>query len=220
MDGCLKSAFRLGCLAAIVVAAFAVWWFRDPIGRKAAHLFGRHSTALPPVADTSVGAPTPTALASAEAKLQALGQRGGPDSVLLNANEVASLIGRGIDWSVRKAFDSLRVELMDGTLAVDTRLDTRVIPASELGPLQGMLAPREPLRMVGTLTVGRPGVARWTVTELSLRGFPFPAPAVRAMTRRMAGADTSGAVPVQLSPGVARIVVNPVGVILYRRASR
>jgi hypothetical protein len=220
VDGCLKGAFRLGCLAAILLAAAAVWWFRDPIGRKAAHWFGRHSTALPPVADTSVGAPTPSALASAEAKLEVLGQRGGPDSVLLNANEVASLIGRGIDWSVRKAFDSLRVELMDGTLAVDTRLDTRVIPASELGPLQGMLAPREPLRMVGTLTVARPGVARWTVTELSLRGFPFPAPAVRAMTRRMAGADSSGGVAVRMAPGVARIVVNPVGVILYRHANR
>lgn len=220
MDGCFKGVVRLGCLAAIVVAAVAVWWFRDPIGREAAHLLGRHSTALPPVADTSVGAPTPAALASAEAKLQDLGQRGGPDSVVLNANEVASLIGRGIDWSVRKAFDSLRVELLDGKLAVDTRLDTSVIPASELGPLQGILAPREPLRMVGTLTVARPGVAHWTVRELSLRGFAFPAPAVRAMTRRMAGADTSGAVAVQLSPAVARIVVSPVGVILYRRASR
>ncbi len=220
MDGCLKGVFRLGCLAAIVVAAFAVWWFRDPIGRQATHWFGRHSTALPPVADTSVGAPTPTALASAEAKLEALGQRGGPDSVLLNANEVASLIGRGIDWSVRKAFDSLRVELMDGKLTVDTRLDTSVIPASELGPLRGMLAPREPLRMVGTLTVARPGVARWTITQLSLRGFPFPAPAVRAMTHRLAGADSSGGVAVQMSPGVARIVVGPVGVILYRHARR
>lgn len=220
MNGCLKGVARLGCLAAIIIAALAVWWFRDLIGRRAAHWFGRRSTALPPVADTSVGAPTPTALASAEAKLDTLGQRGGADSVVLNANEVASLIGRGIDWNVRKAFDSLRVELMDGTLAVDTRLDTSVIPPSELGPLQGMLAPREPLRMVGTLTVARPGVAHWTVTELSLRGFPFPAPAVRAMTRRMAGADTSGAVAVQLSPGVARIVVNPVGVILYRRARR
>ncbi len=149
MDGCLKGVFRLGCLAAIVVAAFAVWWFRDPIGRQATHWFGRHSTALPPVADTSVGAPTPTALASAEAKLEALGQRGGPDSVLLNANEVASLIGRGIDC-----------------------------------------------------------------------GFPFPAPAVRAMTHRLAGADSSGGVAVQMSPGVARIVVGPVGVILYRHARR
>jgi len=217
VDGCLKGVFRLGCLAAILVAAIAVWWFRDPIGRRAAHLFGHHSTALPPV-DPSVGAPTPSALASAEAKLEALGQRGGPDSVLLNANELASLIGRGIDWSVRKAFDSLRVELLDGKLAVDTRLDTKLIPASELGPLQGMLAPREPLRMVGTLSVARPGVARWTVTELSLRGFPFPAAAVRALTRRMAGADSSGAVAVQLAPGVARIVVHPVGVILYRHA--
>ena len=220
MNGCLKGVARLGCLAVIVLAAIAVWWFRDPIGRHAARWFGRHSTALPPVADTSVGAPTPSALASAEAKLEALGRRGGPDSVVLNANETASLIGRGIDWSVRKAFDSLRVELLDGKLAIDTRLDTSVIPQSELGALKGMLAPREPLRMVGTLRVARPGVARWTVTELSLRGFPFPAPAVTALTRRLAGADPSGGVAVQIAPGVKAIVVGPVGVILYREARR
>ena len=197
-----------------------MWWFRDPIGRQAAHWFGRHSTALPPVADTSVGAPTPRALASAEAKLQILGQSGGPDSVVLNANEMASLIGRGIDWSVRKAFDSLRVELLDGRLAVDTRLDTSVIPESELGPLKGMLAPREPLRMVGTLQVARPGVARWTVTDLSLRGFALPGPAVQALTRRVAGAGSDGAIAVQISPAVADILVRPTGVVLYRRARR
>ncbi len=218
MNGCLKGFARLGCLAAIIIAAVAVWLYRDPIGRQAAHWFGRHSTALPPVADTSVGAPTPAALASAEAKLQALGQPSGPDSVVLNANEMASLIGRGIDWSVRKAFDSLRVELLNGRLAVDTRLDTSVIPESELGPLKGMLAPREPLRMVGTLQVGRPGVARWTVTDLSLRGFALPGPAVQALTRRVAGAGSDGAIAVQISPAVADIVVGPAGVILYRRA--
>src|SRR5258708_10700606 len=143
VDGCLKGAFRLGGLAAILVAAIAVWWFRDPIGRRAAHLFGRHSTALPPV-DPSVGAPTPSALASAEVKLEALGQRGGPDSVLLNANELASLIGRGIDWSVRKAFDSLPVELLDGKLALDTRLHTNLIPPTSLAPPHALFTPPQP----------------------------------------------------------------------------
>src|SRR5205807_1801948 len=75
--------------------------------RQAAHVFGVHSTKLPPVADT-VGAPTPKALASTQTKVDRLKQPTGPDSVVLSANEVASLIGSSMDWSVRKSFDSLR----------------------------------------------------------------------------------------------------------------
>src|SRR5437899_9258465 len=73
--------------------------------RRAAHLFGPHSTKLPPVADTGVGAPTPKALSSTQTKVNRLRQPTGPDSVVLSANEVASLIGSSMDWSVRKSFE-------------------------------------------------------------------------------------------------------------------
>src|SRR5207248_5467286 len=59
-------------------------------------------TALPPVTDTAVGAPTPSAVAAGNRKVTALKRRIGPDSVVLSPNEVAALIGGGIDWSVRK----------------------------------------------------------------------------------------------------------------------
>jgi hypothetical protein len=63
-----------------------------------------------PRVTSSVGAPTPAAVASANAKLAALERTGGPDSVVLTANG-GVVGGWGIDWSVRRTFDSLRVEL-------------------------------------------------------------------------------------------------------------
>ena len=216
MNGCLKGVFRLGCLALVLVGAVAAWWFREPILRAGARWFGPRRTALPPVADTAVGAPTPKALASSQTKIERLKRPSTPDSVLLSPNELASLIGSSIDWSVRKTFDSLRVELLEGSIAVYCRLDTRAIPPDALGPLAGMLNPMEPLKLAGPLTIERPGLARWKVDELALRGIPFPGPIVKQLARRVAGADSSGAVPLRVSPAFADVAVHPTAVVLYR----
>jgi hypothetical protein len=163
-----------------------------------------------------VGAPTPKALSSSQTKVDRLKQNASPDSVLLSANEVASMVGSGIDWSVRKSFDSLRVELLEGKIAVHCRLDTRVIPPDVLGPLAGMLHPMEPLRIAGPLTIERPGVAHFRVTELTLRGFAFPEPLVKQLAQRVAGADSSGAVPLRVSPAFRDLAIHPTGIVLYR----
>ncbi len=216
MNGCLKGVLRLGCLALVLVAGLVAWWFREPILRTASRWLGPRRTALPPVTDTAVGAPTPRSLASSQTKAERLKQPSGPDSVVLSPNEVAALIGSGLDWSVRKTFDSLRVELLEGALAVHCRLDTRAIPPDALGPFGAMLNPMEPLRLAGPVTIERPGIARWRVEELSLRGVPFPAPMIRQLAQRMAGADSTGAVPLRVSPAFADVVVHPTGVVLYK----
>lgn len=220
MNGCLKGVLRLALLALVLVGALAAWWFRDPIMRTAARWLGPHPTRLPPVADTGVGAPTPKALSSSQIKVDRLKVRTGPDSVVLSPNEIASLIGSGIDWSVRKSFDSLRVELLEGTIAVYCRLDTRVIPPDALGPLAGMLRPMEPLRIAGPLAIEHPGIARFTVEELALRGFPFPGPIVKQLAQRVAGADSTGAVPLRVSPAFVDVAIHPTGVVLYRHKRR
>ncbi|MGH7539182.1 MAG: hypothetical protein ACREMF_11145 [Gemmatimonadales bacterium] len=204
-------------LVLLLLVGVAVWWYRAPIKRTLERLVGRRDTALPAVADTGIGAPTPSALASAEGKLAALGRARGPDSVVLSPNEMASLVGSGIDWSVRRAFDSLRVELGEGMLAVHARLDTKLIPPDALGPLRGILAEREPLRIAGPVAIARPGVAGWTVREMSLRGFAFPAPAVRSLAKQAAGADTNGTVAIRVSPAIADVAVHLGRVVLYRR---
>jgi len=216
MNGCLKGIVKLGCLAAVVAALALAWWFREPILRTGARWFGG-SQALPPVADTAVGAPTPAATASGKAKLASLGTAGGPDSVVLTPNEMASLLGSGIDWNVRKMYDSLRVELREGELVLHARLDTRALPPGALGPLAGMVGPREPLRLGGTLAIERPGLARWTISEISLRGIEIPGPMVRSISRQMAGVSADGAIPLKVDPTISDVAVHPTGVVLYKR---
>lgn len=215
MNGCLKGVFKLGCLVAVLGALALAWWFREPILSTGARWLGR-SKALPAVGDTAVGAPTPAATASGNAKLASLARAGGPDSVVLTPNEMASLIGSGIDWSVRKMYDSLRVELQEGVLVLHARLDTRALPPGALGPLAGMVGPREPLRLGGTLVIEHPGIARFTIREISLRGIAFPGPAVRSVARQMAGASADGAIPLKVDPAVSDIAIHPTGVVLYR----
>ena len=217
VSGCFRGLVRLVLFALLLLLLAAAWWYRAPLKETFNRLVGRRDTALPAVRDTNVGAPTPTALADASAKLSALGRRGGPDSVLLTPNEMAALIGTGIDWTVRKTFDSLRVELSEGSLAVHARLDTKLIPPNALGPLRGLLAEREPIRIAGPLAIARAGTARWTVREISLRGFPFPAPAVKSLARQTAGADANGAVAIGVDRAIADVAVHPTGVVLYRR---
>jgi hypothetical protein len=218
VNGCLKGLLRLGCVVAIAAALLALWWFRAPILRTGARWFGR-SQALPPVADTAVGAPTPKAVASGQTKVGSLRATAGPDSIVLSPNEVASLIGSSIDWRVRKTFDSLRVELLEGSMAVHARLDTQALPPNALGPIAPFVQPREPLRLGGTLAIDRPGIARFTIREISLRGFAFPGPAVKSVARQWAGADADGAIPLQVDPAIARIAIHPTGVVLYRTRS-
>src|SRR5712691_6143989 len=216
MNGCLKGVLKLGCAIAIIGALALAWWFREPIMSNFARWFGR-STALPPVADTAVGAPTPKAIASGKAKVGTLRTATGPDSVVLNPNEMASLIGAGIDWNVRKMYDSLRVELQEGTLILHARLDTRALPPGTLGPFAGMFGDHEPLRMAGTLAVERAGLARYKINEISLRGIEIPGPIVQTIARQMAGASSDGAIPLKVDPSISGVAVHPTGVVLYRR---
>ena len=221
MNGCLKGLFRLVLVALLVAAGAAVWLYRVPIMRTASHWFSPRPAPLPPVSDTAVGAPTPKALQSTQGKIDRLRRaQGAPDSVVLSANEIASMVGSGIDWSVRKSFDSLRVELFEGSLAVHCRLDTRVIPPDALGPFASMLNPMEPLRIAGPLRIERPGVARWTIKELSLRGMAFPELMVTQLAQRVAGADADGAVALRVSPAFHDVAIHPTGVVLYRSRRR
>jgi hypothetical protein len=216
MNGCLKGLFQIGCAAVVIGVLALVWWFREPIMSTFARRFGG-SQALPPVADTAVGAPTPSATASGEKKVTTLRRPAGPDSIVLTPNEMASLIGAGIDWRVRKTYDSLRVELQEDMLILHARLDTRALPPGTLGPFAGMFGDHEPLRMAGTVSIGRPGTALYDIKEISLRGIAIPGPLISQMTKQMAGASPDGAVPVKVDPAVTDVKVHTTGVVLYKR---
>src|SRR2546426_12439147 len=98
MNGCLKGALKLGCAIAIIGVLALIWWFREPIMRTGARWFGR-STALPSVADTAVGAPTPKATAAGQAQGGDLRSTGGPGFVGAPTNGAGSPRGGGVDWN-------------------------------------------------------------------------------------------------------------------------
>lgn len=208
---------RLGCVVALVAVGIAGWWFRAPLMRAAGGVLGRPP--LPRVTET-VGAPSPAGVAAAQAKLAAMESADGPDSVVFTANEVASWVGGGIDWSVRRTFDSLRVELRTDTLVLHARLDTRAVPPQALGPFEGFVEPREPLRIVGSVGVAASGLARFRVEALRLRDFDFPPVAVRQLAQRVAGADADGGYLMPVPPSVRDLAVRPEGLVLYRSERR
>ena len=79
-----------------------------------------------------------------------------------------------------------------------------------------MVREHEPVMLAGPIEVLAPGQGRWTLEDLSLRGFPFPRPMVRQLSQRMAGADSLGRLPVPLPREVQNIKIRPTGVIVYR----
>ena len=114
------------------------------------------------------------ALVSAQSKIDSLnGWRA--DSVVLTPSEVASLIGAGLDPSLRRQLDSLQVELLDGSLAVNAKLATARLPRELVGPLTVALRETEPVQAAGPIQVVGAGQGRVGGAFLSDPGFPIPA---------------------------------------------
>jgi len=214
--GCLKGLFKLVFFLVFLVVLLIGWIFRREIGGAVSRLVGGKSTDLPAVARPEIGAPTEAALASARVKLDSL-SRGGRsrDSVILDANETASMVGAGLDWSVRRTFDSLRVELRQDYLVIHARLQTDRLPADALGPARGVVGPVEPLRIEGTVRVTAPMVADFMVEQFQLGTFPFPKPVISRLVPRMGG-NRDGSFPIAIPPQVGAIRVTPTGVVVYR----
>lgn len=212
MSGCLG---RLGCFGAVALVVVGLWWLREPITRGVRQAIGKEAP-LPSTASSSVGAPTEAAVASAQAKTEALERADGPDSVVLTANEAASLLGLGIDWGVRRAFDSLRIELLEGRVALHARLETARLPEDALGPLAGTLDVSEPVRLEGTIAIEEPGRGRLFIEGFRVRTFEFPRAAVTRLVQRVAPADPDGSLLVAVPPGIGGVRIAPEGITLYR----
>jgi hypothetical protein len=208
--GCLAAPFKfVGCLALLVLLAVG-WLYRDRLTAEARNLVGQFggSDDAP-----STGRPGSESLVRARAKIDSLnGWRA--DSVVLNASEVASMIGAGLDPAVRSQLDSLRVELLEGSIAVKARLSTARLPRELVGPLAVALRPTEPIEAAGPLAVVGPRQAEWAVRSFSIRGVPIPGDAVPKLVSKALGKPDRRTVPVRIPPGIREIRVRPSGVTL------
>jgi hypothetical protein len=208
--GCLTAPFKfagfLGLLAALAIG----WLYRDRLAEQAHQVLG--SITGREVAPTG-GRPGSQALLSARAKVDSLnGWRA--DSVVLTASEVASMIGAGLDPSLRSQLDSLQVELLDGSIAVKARLATARLPRELTGPLSVALRPTEPIEAAGPIEVVGPRRAEWTLRSFRVRNFPLPRDAVPKLVAKALGDPNKKTVPVKIPAGIREIRIRPGGATL------
>jgi hypothetical protein len=208
--GCLTAPFRfLGFLGFLVILAIG-WLYRDRLAEEAHQLLA----SIAGSDDTPTGGrPGSRALLSARAKIDSLnGWRA--DSVVLTASEVASMIGAGLDPSLRSQLDSLQVELQDGSIAVKARLATARLPRELIGPLSVALRRTEPIEAAGPLQVVAPRQAEWAVRSFRLRNFPIPGDAVPDLISKALGDPKKKTVPVKIPAGIREIRIRPGGATL------
>jgi hypothetical protein len=208
--GCLTAPFRfLGFLGFLVILAIG-WLYRDRLAEEAHQLLA----SIAGSDDTPTGGrPGSRALLSARAKIDSLnGWRA--DSVVLTASEVASMIGAGLDPSLRSQLDSLQVELQDGSIAVKARLATARLPRELIGPLSVALRRTEPIEAAGPLQVVAPRQAEWAVRSFRLRNFPIPGAAVPDLISKALGDPKKKTVPVKIPAGIREIRIRPGGATL------
>jgi hypothetical protein len=207
--GCLSAPFKLlGGLGVIVLLAIG-WLYRDRLAAEFRDLLGSGDAAE----SGTRGRPGTNALLSARAKIDSLnGWRA--DSVVLTASEVASMIGVGLDPSVRNQLDSLQVQLLDGSIGVSALLATARLPRELTGPLAMALRPKERVEAAGPLAVVAPRKAEWEVRSFRIREFPIPRDAVPKLVSRALGDTSRSTVPIRIPAGIREIRIRPSGATL------
>jgi hypothetical protein len=207
--GCLSFPFKmLGGLAVLIVLGIG-WLYRDRLSTEVGQLLNRTATEGP----TGVGRPGARALGSAKSKVDSLnGWRA--DSVVLTPSEVASLIGAGLNPSLRRQLDSLQVELQNGEIALSAKLATARLPRELMGPLAVALREREPVQAAGPIAVVGPGKAEWAVRSFRIRDFPVPRDVVPKLLAKAFGDTAQRGIPVRIPAGIREIRVRPSGATL------
>src|SRR5579862_8108374 len=115
------------CLGRIVLLILILgfvaigWLYRDDLGRWI------DRTLHPGAAAARIGHPSAAAYAAAMRALSTM-QDQRQDSIMLNANEMASLVSRGVRFLPGVALDSMSLELEDRGARIRTVVDSARIP--------------------------------------------------------------------------------------------
>lgn len=211
MTGCVTAPFRLLAFLLLVGILVAGWLYRDRLGDVAAELRRRATGAEPVV--VSSGSPSDAALASARRKIAAVGRA---DSIVLSADEAASLMYDGFAPYARGTLDSMKLTLRDGEISITSLVRTARLPAGLLGPFAAALQEREPITAEGPVSVTRATQGAWEVRRIAFRDIPLPSGAVPQILDRTLG-DSSRALPFRLPAAVHDLRVRPSGLTLYTR---
>jgi hypothetical protein len=217
VKGCLKNVLAgVGCATVLAVVGGLAWHFRGDLGAVYRTLVdGAGSGAA---ASMTVGHPSSDHLLSAEGKESDIASRSGPDRIVLSADEMASIVLDRLTPEARRALDSLSVVLERDRLSIQADLLTEIFGRDLLGPLQGIIDPREAIRVSGAAEITVPGVVAWKIDEFVISSFPFPGPAIPVLVDRLTG-GSNGVILIAVPPTVGDLRIRADGVTFYRRAS-
>lgn len=218
--GCVKNMFAsIGCLTVFVLVGFVAWEYRGQMGRAVRSQFqGEAESNRAEPQGPTVGTPSPRALQSAERKEREVGRRGGPASVRLTADEMASIIQDRLDPVAKRALDSLRVTLEEGRFTLDGQVLLEVFSQEMLGPWAQFLGGRQPLHVAGPVALRDTGIVAWSADEFVIGPFPFPQSAIPGLVNYLTG-GSDGALIIPVPETVGGVHVGPGGVTFSRRVN-
>ena len=209
MRGCLSLPFRLVGLALIALAGYAAWSYRREIRRQI------HQWTAESPAPKASGRRNPAEARAILRRLDAL--QAGADSVVLRADDLASLVAELAARVLPQAVDSVEVRLDRDDVEIRARVDTHKVPVI-LGPLSIMVRDHEYVEAGGRLVFRRAGVAEWEVERVRVRGVPVPKKFLDDQIRRFAPRAGGSGIPVTLPSAVTGLRVTDGGVTLYGRS--
>lgn len=202
---------RLFLALIIILLLAAGWLYRGEINRYVRGVVDPMSLAR------RTGSPSAAGLERAEAKVAVL-VRERPDSILLSADEVASLIASGSELLGQGGVDSVTVELGNRRIRVRAMIDTERIPDRWRRMIPGEPSPHEEVIAEGPLGPTRPGVAEWKLDRVIVRGLPLPAEVVARVLGRITGRESDGRLTIGFPEEITGFRVRPEGVAIYRGA--
>jgi hypothetical protein len=203
---------RLIALVVILLLVGAGWLYRDELTRWGQDV-------VDPMAKARrTGHPSAAAESSALLKVDSL-LRSRQDSILLSADEMASLIAAGAAFLPREPLDSISVELGDRSIRVRTMVNSSRLPERVLSVLPMTPEPYEEVIAYGTITPARPGVAEWKPERILVRGLPVPSDLTARAIAKATGKPSDGRLEIAMPSGVTGFRVRPEGVAIYRNGT-
>lgn len=207
----VRFLLRFLALLLLVALGAVAWIYRREI-RRAVHEWTRETPG-----SVAMGRPDAARLRAVRRRIDSLGVRG-RDSVVLQAEEIASVIALLGEQAVPGAVDSLTVRLGRDDIEVSGVLDLRRVPGG--GPDLPGLRDRERFTAAGPLLLRRAGRAEWQVERARVRGLPVPLRALDGLFRRISGTPGTRSVPFPVPATVTGLRVTGAGVTLYGTGER
>ena len=198
MFGCVR---KLGCLAAILVLAVALWFTRS---RWLPYVRGGGDAAAAPAGEGVWEPVTQAGAERARLAIAALAQKSGPVFTNVRPGDVASYVFLALRRELPPSAQNIAATTIGDRLYVRADVALSDMGGSEvLGPLAGFLSDRETMMFGGTFEVIRPGLAQFHVRELKLKELAIPQKMIPRLVQRIG----RGARPEGVSPDALPLLV-------------